>query len=107
MTPNINDGFSAFRCHAGRIANRPPDAALDPADVTMLDMENKAHAAMAQRDELLEQVKTLDRSNSILIEEFEAEQRMARRAGVLCAALFIALCWAEGWRLAAWVWRLL
>ena len=31
-------------------ANRPPDAAIDPISVIMLDLENKARAEMARRD---------------------------------------------------------
>ena len=46
-------------------ANRPPDAALDPADVAQLEriqaLADDRQMAMSQRDSLLEQVKTLER----------------------------------------------
>ena len=63
-------------------ANRPPDAAIDPISVIMLDLEAKARAEMARRDAV----------------EFALTWRAVRAEG--------ALRRSQGW-LAVFVWTTL
>ena len=112
---------------AGRLANRPPNAALDPVDVAFLGQEDRIRvlvdergAALDQRDALLHQVRELETQRAVLERhltravnggtiwrnEALADQVVTRRVSYLAAALFCALVIAEGGRVMAWIWRL-
>ena len=112
---------------SGRLANRPPDATLDPVDVMFLGQEDRIRvlvdergAALDQRDALLHQVRELETQRAVLerhltrvvnsesywrVSYFD-EEAAIRRVSYLAAALFCALVIAEGGRVMAWIWRL-
>lgn len=68
-----------------------------------------ARTEMARRDAVEAGLRDdLDRAEgvkTILIGELLEEQRATRRASYLAAVLFCLLCYAEGWRILAWLWR--
>lgn len=101
--------------HGFRISRRPPDAALSEVDVTFLGQEDRIRALVEERNwlekrievlsvALVEECKGTGTREVALVAKLREEERSTRRASYLAAALFIALCWCEGWRVALWVW---
>lgn len=98
-----------------RMADRPPDAVLDPVSVIMLDLENKAKAEMRRRDAVEAALKA---EVDWHIEELkragkreEAAKRHSRRLVWISCPLVLVFFWLnvwQGWeyigRAAAWIW---
>lgn len=102
-------------------------AAIDPIDMTMLDLENRAEMdrrdviqtnlgdalirSLARESEHAQRsakrwldLEKCEGARDTLAKEFLAEQQTTRRLTWLSAILFCGLCWLEGWRMMAWAW---
>jgi hypothetical protein len=101
-----------------RMANRPPDAALDPVSVIMLDLENRAKAEMERRDAVESRLKAqVDWWAEGVFVAWKREERLKRTIRQLvwiCGPVICALFWANVWlgweyicQVAAWIWGLL
>lgn len=87
-----------------RMANRPPDAALDPTDVAMLDLEQRARRNIAEVnrlydwvDKLLTGVSNRDAIIKRQVRYFRLMILACCIAGVVIASLAILLARAWGW----------
>lgn len=91
---------------SGRLANRPPDAAITRDD----QIERLSAGIEMMAEKLQERDKTIKAHGETIAAQtkiIEDQERETRRACYLAAALFCGLAWREGYHVGMWIWRML